>query len=460
MDVYTILCNRPFVLLSLNDNVFLLNDNYKSIIQNNLSNDEYTEVVTDILEYLFRNRSKDKAIYNLRSYSKYFMYRLDDKILTVDELMSLTEKGDSEIIESANQLYKSKYRLEFENQIEELLVQIYKSNKEGVILNYIEIYNLLEKLVKSNNNGLRDEVFNAIITHLQHLRCIDKRHFKALLHLYDIVDFNSKTIKYFDILNFLTTILSKKNLTLKLQYPIGQEEHDIVYDFLANTTHPAIISSALSSFKESIENGDKAIINDLLIDLSVLSDIQLKHFENEQNKFSEDGFTLFYNCKSKTDPKTHRVYLRQEALNIMKNEILKNPKGYFSMFIRKGQTSNPEFNTVSPEPFCAQIFGNYGNFEEFLEKCKDDNQYTIRAKNFWELYKNNGYKPIEFNGQGNVKEKIDNNFKHEIILLNQLKRIMKYAKSGSVAKDRLKQILAKNDLNIKLKYDILLSTKD
>ena len=460
MDVYTILCNRPFVLLSLNDNVFLLNDNYKSIIQNNLSNDEYTEVVTDILEYLFRNRSKDKAIYNLRSYSKYFMYRLDDKILTVDELMSLTEKGDSEIIESANQLYKSKYRLEFENQIEELLVQIYKSNKEGLILNYIEIYNLLEKLVKSNNNGLRDEVFNAIITHLQHLRCIDKRHFKALLHLYDIVDFNSKTIKYFDILNFLTTILSKKNLTLKLQYPIGQEEHDIVYDFLANTTHPAIISSALSSFKESIENGDKAIINDLLIDLSVLSDIQLKHFENEQNKFSEDGFTLFYNCKSKTDPKTHRVYLRQEALNIMKNEILKNPKGYFSMFIRKGQTSNPEFNTVSPEPFCAQIFGNYGNFEEFLEKCKDDNQYTIRAKNFWELYKNNGYKPIEFNGQGNVKEKIDNNFKHEIILLNQLKRIMKYAKSGSVAKDRLKQILAKNDLNIKLKYDILLSTKD
>lgn len=458
-DVYTILCNRPFVLLSLNDNVFLLNDNYKSIIQNNLSNDEYTEVVTDILEYLFRNRRKDKAIYNLRSYYKYFMYRLDDKILTVDELMSLTEKGDSEIIESANQLYKSKYKLEFENQIEELLVQIYKSNKEGVILNYIEIYNLLEKLVKSNNNGLRDEVFNAIITHLQHLRCIDKRHFKTLLHLYDIVDFNSKTIKYFDILNFLTTILSKKNLTLKLQYPIGQEEHDIVYDFLANTTHPAIISSALSSFKVSIENDDKAIINDLLIDLSVLSDIQLKHFENEQNKFSEDGFTLFYNCKSKTDPKTHRVYLRQEALDIMKNEIQKNPQGYFSMFIRTGITSNPEYNIVSPEPFCAQIFGN-GNFEEFLEKCKDDNQYTIRAKNFWELYKNNGYKPIEFDGQGNVKEKIDNNFKHEIILLNQLKRIMKYAKSGSVAKDRLKQILAKNDLNIKLKYDILLSTKD
>lgn len=48
-------------------------------------------------------------------------------------------------------------------------------------------------------------------------------------------------------------------------------------------------------------------------------------------------------CISKTDPETHRVYLRQEALDIMKNEIQNNPQGYFGMFIRKGETSNPEF---------------------------------------------------------------------------------------------------------------------
>lgn len=422
LDIYTILCNKPFVLLSLDDNIFLLNDNYKTIIQNNLSNDEHTEIVTDILEYLFRNRRKDKAIYNLRSYYKYFMYRLDGNILTVDEFMSLSKKSNSEIIESANQLYKNKYRLEFENQIGELLAQIYKNNGKGRTFDYIEIYNLLEKLTKSDNRGLRDEIYNAIIPHLQQMRCIDSRHLKALLHLYDVVDFNSEIIKYFDILNFLMAILLKKNLAANLRHPIEQEEHDIVYDFLSNTTHPAIISSALSLFKEAIENGDKAIIDDLLIDLSVLSDIQLKHFENEQNKFSEDGFTLFYNCKSKTDPKTHRVYLRQEALDIMKNEIQNNPQGYFGMFIRKGITSNPEYNTVSPEPFCAQIFGNYSKFEEFLEKCKDDNQYTIRVKNFWELYKSNGYRSIEFEGQGNVQEKIDNCFRNEIELLEQLKK--------------------------------------
>lgn len=45
-------------------------------------------------------------------------------------------------------------------------------------------------------------------------------------------------------------ILAKKNLAVKLRHPIGEEEHDIVYDFLSNTTHPAIISSALSSLKK------------------------------------------------------------------------------------------------------------------------------------------------------------------------------------------------------------------
>lgn len=63
--------------------------------------------MSDILEYLFRSdRDKANAIYSLRNYYKYFMYRLDEKILTVDEFISLAEKTDEEMIKSANQLYK------------------------------------------------------------------------------------------------------------------------------------------------------------------------------------------------------------------------------------------------------------------------------------------------------------------------------------------------------------------
>lgn len=449
MDVYTILCNRPFVLLSLDYNIFLLNDNYKSIIQNNLNNDEYTEVVTDILEYLFRNRRKDKAIYNLRSYYKYFMYRLDDKILTVDELMSLAENNDAEMIKSANQLYKNKYRLEFENQIGELLAQIYKSNEEGGTFDYIKIYSLLERLVKSDIRDLRDEIYNAIIPHLQQLGCIDNRHFKALLHLYDVVDFNSFTVQNFNVLDFLMSLLVKENLAMKLKHPIAQEEHDIVYDFLSNTTHPVFISSALSSFKDMVEN-DAITKDNLLMDLSVLSGIQLKYFENEQNKFSEDGFTLFSNCISKMDS----LFFRTKVFGIMKKAIKENPEGYFRTFIGIGETSNPDFNTLYPKISCSAIFGSYDEFEKYLSSFKNDNLYVTRVKNFWELYKNNGYRPIEFDGQGNVQEKIDNCFVNEIKLLYKLKYIKKYLNRGGKVNDKLKRLFEKNDLYIKLRGDI------
>lgn len=449
MDVYTILCNRPFVLLSLDDNIFLLNDNYKSIIQNNLNNDEYTEVVTDILEYLFRNRRKDKAIYNLRSYYKYFMYRLDDKILTVDELMSLAENNDAEMIKSANQLYKNKYRLEFENQIGELLAQIYKSNEEGGTFDYIKIYSLLERLVKSDIRDLRDEIYNAIIPHLQQLGCIDNRHFKALLHLYDVVDFNSFTVQNFNVLDFLMSLLVKENLAMKLKHPIAQEEYDIVYDFLSNTTHPVFISSALSSFKDMVEN-DAITKDNLLMDLSVLSGIQLKYFENEQNKFSEDGFTLFSNCISKMDS----LFFRTKVFGIMKKAIKENSEGYFRTFIGIGETSNPDFNTLYPKISCSAIFGSYDEFEKYLSSFKNDNLYVIRVKNFWELYKNNGYRPIEFDGQGNVQEKIDNCFVNEIKLLYQLKYIKKYLNRGGKVNDKLKRLFEKNNLYIKLRGDI------
>ena len=122
MDVYTILCNRPFILLQLSYYEFSLDKDYKKTLQEYLDNTQI-EIVSDILEYLFRNdRDKANAIYSLRNYYKYFMYRLDDKVLTVDELMSFGLVAyDAEMIKSANQLYIRKYGLEFENQIGELL---------------------------------------------------------------------------------------------------------------------------------------------------------------------------------------------------------------------------------------------------------------------------------------------------------------------------------------------------
>ena len=61
--------------------------------------------------------------------------------------------------------------------------------------------------------------YNAIVPHLQQLRGIDNRHFKALLHLYDVVDFNSKTIKYFDILNFFDGYINQEKSCCEIATP-------------------------------------------------------------------------------------------------------------------------------------------------------------------------------------------------------------------------------------------------
>lgn len=453
MDIYTILCNRPLGLLQFSDYVFSLNKDYKKTLQEYLDN-THVEIVSDILEYLFRSdRDKTNAIYSLRSYYKYFMYRLDDKILTVDEFMSLTEKGDSEIIEFANQLYKSKYKLEFENQIKELLIQIYKTDENGKTLDYIEIYNLLERLVKSNNNGLRDEIFNAIIPHLQQLGCINNRHFKALLHLFDVLDFNSISVKSFNVQVFLKTILDKEKLAASFvqRHSIDQNIRSIIYDFFYNTIHPVRISSALYSLIQDIEY-DVYKKDNLLLDLSTILDIQLRYFVNIRDKLSKDGFTLFYNCRRKIG--NYHFELRQEALDLMKSAILRDPIGYFKIFIHKDFSTDPEWNTVSPEPCYIKIFGDNDKFEVFLKSCSDDNQHTIKVKNFWELYKNNGYSSIEFEGQGNVQEKIDNCFRDEIILLNQLKDIMSQIKRDGKISEEARRVFDANNLYIKLRAEI------
>ena len=113
-----------------------------------------------------------------------------------------------------------------------------------------------------------------------------------------------------------------------------------------------------------------------------------------------------------------------------------------------------KYMCVYPKISCSAIFGSYDEFEKYLSSFKNDNLYVIRVKNFWELYKNNGYRPIEFDGQGNVQEKIDNCFVNEIKLLYQLKYIKKYLNRGGKVNDKLKRLFEKNNLYIKLRGDI------
>ena len=125
------------------------------------------------------------------------------------------------------------------------------------------------------------------------------------------------------------------------------------------------------------------------------------------------------------------------------------------MFICKGDSSHPEFNMVSPEPYCKAIFGGKDNFEAFLDSCNSNSVEEERVKNYWMLYKYNEYSAINFENQGNVQDKIDNCFRDEIQQLRELLYIKEQIVRNGNIDDNILNILKNNSLYIKLRGDIL-----
>lgn len=455
-DIYSKLCNAPLSILELNENRLSLKTKAKEIINNLNTDNQNKEITYNILYYLFSNSKRKKSISNLRNYSKYFMYRLDNKTLTASEFLLFDNIDKDEFESTVKQKYIDKYPSEFENQILEILSQIPLNNKSGHNNNllYEKVYRIITlMLTRTRLQQLRNEVSNAVVTHLSILRCIDYKHLQEMLKLFNLIDFNSESAPDFDLDRFLTSILFKENLAVKLRKQVGENEFKIIHEFLLTTPNVKFITYGLSKIIQNIKSGCIKS-EELLISAEHLSDILLNYFINYNDKLSETGLFLFYNCQTYTDPITSKVHLRDKALSIMKEEIERTPEKYFRMFIRMSISSHPDINTVSPEPYYKDIFGNDKNFETFLDSCKSNSVEEKRVKNYWLLYKHNDFSPIEFINQGNVQEKVDNCFKKEIEQLNELLYIKKQITENKVIDKKLIHNLNHNTLHIKLRRDI------
>ena len=77
--------------------------------------------------------------------------------------------------------------------------------------------------------------------------------------------------------------------------------------------------------------------------------------------------------------------------------------------------------------------------KDFIYDKKLDTVTNIeRARNFWKLYENNGYEAIEFQNQGSVKEKIENNLVSEVEMLNEILSIESQINSLVISEETLK----------------------
>jgi hypothetical protein len=150
-----------------------------------------------------------------------------------------------------DQMYKDKYPSEFENQILEILNQIPfndKSHNNNVL--YKKVYKFITLiLTQTKLRPLRDEVSTAVIAHLRVLQCIDKKHLQEMLNLFNLIDFNAKPTPYFDMDNFLMSILFKENLAVKLRTEIKDDEYEIIHTFLSTTSNSIIVRQLAASHR-------------------------------------------------------------------------------------------------------------------------------------------------------------------------------------------------------------------
>ena len=158
-------------------------------------------------------------------------------------------------------------------------------------------------------------------------------------------------------------------------------------------------------------------------------------FLSSLNSSKDERYMLgnLFRCAGSMDPTSRKIILDTECATAYRKHIETHPDWYIQNFVGLGMdSSSPEWNTVACEPFWRQIFGDETQFEIYLEQYKEKNKEKAKlACNFWRLYKANGYEPIEFDNQGNVQEKIDNNLVEECKLLDKLLKIQKEANNMS-----------------------------
>ena len=172
---------------------------------------------------------------------------------------------------------------------------------------------------------------------------------------------------------------------------------------------------------------------------------------------------------------SRRIVIDTDCCRLYREHIEVVPEFYMSSFVRlRGATSDPEWNYVTCEPFCEQIFEGWDNVKMYIDKClANDIVRANIADKFWRLYVANDYKPIEFCNQGIVQEKINNGFEKELLMLERLQQIQARlsdlprdvaefdGKQKEKERDCLKQMLEELEgiplcvsLNIQLQNDI------
>ena len=417
-EIYTVLRDMPLSVLDLKTgcNIYQPYEDSEgrkeifSVLTGKYS--AYNQSTADeILYQLFDVKRYPHSLRNLRDYAKYFMYRLDNKVLSDAEFISLLSNDDTQFAKQANELFENKGRFEFKNEAVSLLSRTNafdeEVNRKVRGLSYSLIYLILKRLCNLGNEGLKAEVSEAIGQYVITSSYRDKEQFQESLKLCDSAVWEYHGDVRFNIDEYLRTILIRDNLR-SIVNDFDESYIEIIRSFLQNTNHPIPMSAALCFLVSDLFRNN--LSSKLLVEASDISDIQLRYLKEYPNKMSKGGESLFMNCLdySKIGQQS-RPILRNEALYIMKTAVVAESDKYFANFIRDGSGKRPDSIELFPAPYFDAIFGGYDEFEKFLNTAKQSPaQMTVKA--FWSVYKSQGYRNIIVKNHAAARDLIDSGF--------------------------------------------------
>ena len=209
---------------------------------------------------------------------------------------------------------------------------------------------------------------------------------------------------------------------------LGKFNQDILYKHLVEYFNKKLLLMGdISLLRDMYLATEDQQNNLLLFKEKEINAIIVRHFNEyakETNSFDDYGINLLYACINHVNPSNRHIILEKACCNTARGLIEKYPEYYFDHFVRLQYiSSDPQSNAITCEPFWKQIFGDSERiylliFSKKMDKIKNIN----RVRNFWRIYMENNYMPIEFTHQGNVQNIINNNLEIQINQLNTLKK--------------------------------------
>ena len=249
------------------------------------------------------------------------------------------------------------------------------------------------------------------------------------LEFKNILQFNSKSKleRYLDIIVYIYCLTKNRGAYLillsfiykKTKNEINQDYYDRLIllklqgSYIKNMKYPNYPNLTGSIISESITN--QTFRESIIFTKEKLLDISKKALDDllaNDEQVKQLHLELLYSCFSEI--KDNVRVLDEEYCKKIYEAIKKEPKCFLNEFV------TPLVNGVRAPLFWEDLFKNKEELKKLIDKTDFENKFLVR--NFWELFENNEYKPIEILDKP-FTQMVNDNLEREIKRLKEIEKI-------------------------------------